>query len=81
MSAARNTTYQLTPALCAQSHFFSGDRPAILIQLVPRTHITKRLINRISVEATRTFGLLRNRAFFATEKVDAVPLRLPLARS
>lgn len=81
MTAARNTTYQLTPALCAQAHFVSGDRPASLIQLVPRVHMTKRLINRISVEATRTFGLLRNRAFFATEKVDAVPLRLPLARS
>jgi glycosyl transferase family 25 len=81
MTAARNTTYQLTPALCAQAHFVSGERPASLIQLVSRVHVTKPLINRISVEATRTFGLLRNRAFFATEKVDAVPLRFPLARS
>ncbi|WP_167365067.1 glycosyltransferase family 25 protein [Mesorhizobium qingshengii] len=80
MTTVLNTTYQLMPALCAQAKFISeNDSPATLIQVTPRLHRDKRVIDRIRAEATRVFGQLRNRSFFATEKVDAVPLRFPLA--
>jgi len=79
-TAARNTTYQLMPALCAQVQFVSENRgPATLIQFAPQPPRNKRFIDRIQAEATRALAQLRNRNSFATEKVDAVPLRFPLA--
>lgn len=80
MTTARSTTYQLMPALCAQAQFVSEDRgPSTLIQFAPPPPRNKRVIDRIKAEATRAFAHLRNRSFFATLKVDAVPLRFPLA--
>ena len=80
MTTARNTTYQLMPALCAQAQFVSeSGGPATLIQFARPPHRNKRVTDRIQAEATRAFGYLRNRNFLATKKVDAVPLRFPLA--
>lgn len=80
MTTARNTTYQLMPALCAQAQFVSEDGgPSTLIQFTPPPPRNKRMIDRIQAEATRAFAHIRTRNFFATEKVQAVPLRFPLA--
>ncbi len=80
MTTARNTTYQLMPALCAQAQFVADNGgPSTLIQFAPPPPRNKRIIDRIQAEATRAFAHLRNRNFFGTEKVDAVPLRFPLA--
>lgn len=80
MTTARNTTYQLMPALCAQAQFVSeSGGPSTLIQFARPPHKTKRVIDRIQAEATRAFGYFRNKNFMATEKVHAVPLRFPLA--
>ncbi|OBP73595.1 hypothetical protein BAE42_10580 [Mesorhizobium loti] len=74
MTAARNTIYQLMPALCAQAAVVGTDGPLSLIQLAPRPHVDKRMADRIHSEATRIFWYLRNRKFLWTEKVDAVRL-------
>jgi len=80
MTTARNATYQLMPALCTQAHFVSENGgPATLIQSRSPPARNKRVIERIRAESTRIFGHFRNRSFFATEKVDVVPLRFPLA--
>jgi len=77
MTAARNTIYQLMPALCAQAVFVGTEKPLSLIQLTPRPHVNKRMADRIHSEATRIFWYLRNRNFLSTEKVDAVRLGGP----
>lgn len=80
MTTARSTTYQLMPALCAQAQFVAENGgPATLIQFAPPPPRNKRILDRIQAEATRALARLRNRNFFATQKVDAVPLRFPLA--
>ncbi|TJV19702.1 glycosyltransferase family 25 protein [Mesorhizobium sp.] len=78
MTSARNNIYQLMPALCAQAMFWDG-APPTQIQLATRPHRNKRPIDRVRVEATRTFGHFRNWSFFATQQIDEVPLRLPRA--
>lgn len=82
MTTARNATYQLMPALCTQAHFVleNGGPPTLIQSRAPPTR-NKRFIDRIRAEAIRAFGQFRNRSFYATEKVDAVPLRFPLAVS
>ncbi|PBB26197.1 glycosyl transferase [Mesorhizobium sp. WSM4308] len=77
MTAARNTVYQLMPALCAQAAVVGIEGPLSLIQLAPRPHVNKRMADRIHSEATRIFWYLRNRNFLSTEKVDAVRLGGP----
>jgi glycosyl transferase family 25 len=73
MTCSRNTIYQVMPAICAQAQFlWEKDAPQTLIQFnVPERQ--KRLHDRISAEAVRTYGHLRNRSFFGTVKVDIVP--------
>jgi len=75
MTAARKTIYQLTPALCMQAHFLGGKIPQSLVQVAPRDHINKRMIDRGRAEVARVFWYFHNRPFFqAAEKVDAVRL-------
>lgn len=73
MTCSGSTNYQLTPAICAQSQFLSeNDVPPTLIQFdVPERQ--KSLYGRISAEAVRTYGHLRNRSFLGTVKLDMVP--------
>ncbi|UVK51571.1 glycosyltransferase family 25 protein [Mesorhizobium sp. AR02] len=69
MTAARNTIYQLVPALCTQAHFVVDKIPPSLVQIAPRAHINKRMIDRVNAEAARAFWYFRNRPFFqAAEK-------------
>lgn len=80
MTSARNNIYQLMPALCVQALFISGNTASpTQIQFTPPLHRNKRAIDRFRVETTRALGHFRNWSFFATEKVDVVPPRLPLA--
>lgn len=80
ITTARNRTYQLIPALCAQAQFVADNGgPPTLIQFEASPRRQKRIIDRFQAEVTRAFGHLRNGSFFGTEKVNAVPLRFPLA--
>lgn len=75
MTAARNTIYQLTPAMCMQAHFLGGKIPQSLIQFAPPAMANKRPIDRVRAEAARALWYLHNRPFSqAAEKVEAVPL-------
>lgn len=72
-----NTTYQLTPALCAQNQFVAGREVLpTLIQINP-PHRRKRLIDKIRSEASRGLAHLRNRSFWGTEEVPAVAFKAP----
>jgi glycosyl transferase family 25 len=71
MACARSTVYQLTPAICAQSQFFVGNKHRTLIQNgVP--HRQRNWRESLAKETSRLVALLRNGAFRRTEKVDAV---------
>jgi len=64
-----NTTYQLTPALCAQNQFFSN-KPALptLIQ-DDAPHRKRNLAYKIVGEASRAFAHCRNGSLWGTEKI------------
>lgn len=72
MICARNTTYQVTPALCVQQQFLSGQNMApSLIQMSP--HCRKSVVTKIRGELSRLFAHCRNRTFWRTKKVDLRP--------
>jgi glycosyl transferase family 25 len=69
MVCALNTTYQVTPAVCAQHRFLSEREPIpTLIQMTP--HPKKGMIRKIRGELSRAFAHLRNGTFWRTRKVD-----------
>ncbi|TPN79504.1 glycosyltransferase family 25 protein [Mesorhizobium sp. CU2] len=69
MICARNNTYQVTPALCAQHHFLSErDKTPTLIQTAP--HHPKSVATKIRGELSRVFAHCRNGTFRRTQKVD-----------
>lgn len=77
LTCSLNTTYQLTPALCAQSQFIvGGEVLPTLIQVDP-PHRRKRLIDKIRSEASRGLAHVRNRSFWGTEELPAVAFKAP----
>ena len=69
MTCARNTTYQVTPALCAQHQFLSGPNTTpTLIQTAP--HRPKSVATKIRGELSRLFAHCRNGTLLRTQKVD-----------
>ncbi|RVD55910.1 glycosyltransferase family 25 protein [Mesorhizobium sp. M2D.F.Ca.ET.185.01.1.1] len=69
MMCARNTTYQVTPALCAQHQFLSGrNTTPTLIQTAP--HRPKSVATKIRGELSRLFAHCRNGTFWRTQRVD-----------
>lgn len=76
MTCARNTNYQLVPALCIQSQLLpDGNALPSAVQLGRRPHIRRRFVERALREASRGFAHLRNWTFFGAEKVPFVAFR------
>ncbi|TIR15280.1 MAG: glycosyltransferase family 25 protein [Mesorhizobium sp.] len=69
LMCARNTTYQVTPALCAQ-HRFLSERNAMptIIQTAP--HRPKSAATKVRGELSRLFAHCRNGTFWRTQRVD-----------
>jgi glycosyl transferase family 25 len=69
LTFAFNKTYQLTPALCVQSHLLSQKTASpTLIQVAP--HRPKSVATKIRGELSRLFAHCRNGTFLRTQKVD-----------